>query len=143
MKDIVNQAKKALSVKHTVFLLTLVFITSCGVKRYDVVDNTYDIKRFKSKSGYSSININSFDFKTKDKISPWININDVALEYVFNEKGNFTNPLQIKVIPNNHFNIEIYYLRRHTVKIKELYLKDGDSIVINAYLKEDTRPIIN
>ncbi len=131
---------KAPNVIKTLLIVTfLMFMVSCKVtKRPDVVDDTYTFEKYTSKSGFSSINVKAYDYEYKNDLSPSVTINSIYYDINLDKKK---KTLSVRVSPNNKFDVEVFLLSRHTVKVKEFYIKRGDSIVINAYLKEDNRPV--
>ncbi len=124
-----------------IFLVSIFILqVACkAMRRPDVVDNTYTFKRYISKTGFSSINVKAYDHEYKSDLNASVSINHIYHKIKFNKKK--TTPLHVEVIPNKNFNVEVFLLSRHTVKVKEFFVKRGDSIVINAYLKEDNRPV--
>ncbi|WP_299005538.1 hypothetical protein [uncultured Tenacibaculum sp.] len=143
MNDMQKVMRKVLNARNFIYLSIYLFITGCATTRSNRDSSTlYYQEKHSSKSGFSSIIINSFyDDKYKDKILALVTVNGVCI------LGKYENenilPIEIKTIPNNKYKIEISSPGLLPLKIKKLRIKKGDSIVINAYLKEDTRPIVD
>ncbi|WP_428742301.1 hypothetical protein [Tenacibaculum sp.] len=125
-------------------LLFILNLTSCKAVRNDIVDNNYKLEKIKSKqTDFSSIVVNAYDFENKKELAGIVYVNDVVFFMEFDENKKKVKPLVITPNTNNYFDVEVSYIRRYTVKIDKFFVKRGDSIVINAYLKEDKRPIID
>ncbi|MGG8498161.1 hypothetical protein ACQY1Q_17305 [Tenacibaculum sp. TC6] len=120
-------------------MFVLTFFSCKTTGNFDIVNDTYTLKKYKSKRGFSSITIKAYDYEHKNDLNASVSINNIYYKIKFNGKN--TIPLSIEAKPDNKFNVEVSLLSRYTVKIKEFYVKRGDSIVINAYLKEDNRPV--
>lgn len=140
MKDTLEGVRKALNV-HKIIILTIigVVLISCAAHRPDKVDSTYTLKKYRSKSGFSSIVLYAYDFHLKNKMTANVSVNDVY--FYIDYKNKQIHPLKIKTIPSRKYNVEVSSIGMNTVKIKDLYVEKGDSIVINAFLKEDKTPL--
>ncbi|WP_386104248.1 hypothetical protein [Tenacibaculum geojense] len=127
--------------KQIAIIILLSFLVSCKVtKRATVVNGTYTFERHESKSRFSSINVEAYDYEYKNGLNAGVTVNDVYFDIKFDKEKKII-PLQIKASPNNKFNVRVLFPSRHSVKIDEFYFKRGDSIIIKAYLKEDNRPV--
>ena len=140
MNDMQEVMRKVLSVS---LLLLVSSVISCKSVRNDIVDKTYKLEKFKSKqTDFSSIVINAYDFEMKKELAGIVYVNNVVFFMDFDRK-NKVKPLVVTPNTDNYFDVEISYIRRHTVKVDKFFVKRGDSIVIDAYLKEDKRPIVD
>ncbi len=142
MKDLQKEQRKVLNViRSTILFLMMFLIFSCKAVRSDLVDDMYDLQRYKSKTGFSGVIVNAFDDETKTRLPALIYVNGVMFLMRFDQESKVI-PQVIYISQNNDYSLEVSYLTMHTVKVKEFHLKSGDSIVINANLKADNSPII-
>lgn len=135
--------QKVLNVIKTVIILAfLILYASCKVtKRVNIIEEgTYSLKRYTSKSGFSSINVKAYDFEYKNDLNAGLTINNIYYDLNFNKEKEIV-PLHIVASPKNKFNVRFFFPSRYSVNVKEFTLNPGDSIVIKAYLKEDNRPV--
>ena len=122
--------RKVLNVHSFIFLFICLLTIGCYSSKKIMEISDYSIKKFKSSR--KSITINTFDkgFPYDTIRNPLITINNL---YFGNT--NFFRPKK------GIHNIEIDFIGKIPIKIKDLVVKEGDSIVINAYLKDDPTPI--
>ncbi|MGG8495377.1 hypothetical protein ACQY1Q_03090 [Tenacibaculum sp. TC6] len=124
---------KVLSVRKLIYLSVCLAITGCYTNK-TVINNTtpsssYEMKKFKSFGNW--ITIHTFDKGSPyGEISPVIIINNLY----------FTKVNSFNIGKGKH-NVEIASISKIPIKIKDLVVKEGNSIVINAYLKDDPTPI--
>jgi hypothetical protein len=121
------------------------FILSCASNKIQQQNfsNKYKIHSFKSKSGLSTISIDNFhdtNSGQKDwKALAFININGVLLENkIINNK---MDPYYTKVESGKKYDILVYSPGLLPLRMNNLKIKKGDSLVIKTYLKEDNRPL--
>ncbi|WP_075341417.1 hypothetical protein [Tenacibaculum agarivorans] len=122
------------------FILLLLFASGCATNKDLKTSDKYTFERFKSKSGFSSLIIKTYDFEYENDLPGGI----ICVNKVYHDvlgKGNTMIPLEVKVKPNNNFNVGISYLAKKKIEIPTFFIKEGDSIVIKAYLKDE--PIID
>ncbi|WP_425656588.1 hypothetical protein [Tenacibaculum ascidiaceicola] len=143
MKDMQEVMQRVLNVRSFIYLVIYLFINGCAtVKNHNESSHLYHQKKFKSKSGFSSIVINTFyDDKSKTKVLAAATANGIYFPSKYQDEKIL--PIVIKTIPDNKYKINIFSPGLRSLKIENLKISKGDSIVINAYLKEDTRPIID
>ncbi len=130
-------------VLNVIVLFTYLFINGCAtVKNNDESSHLYHQKKFRSKSGFSSIVINTFyDDKSKTKVLAAATVNGIYFPSEYQDEKIL--PIVIKTIPDNKYKIKVFSPGLLSLKIESLKINKGDSIVINAYLKEDIRPIVD
>ncbi|SOS47710.1 hypothetical protein [Tenacibaculum dicentrarchi] len=144
MKTRKNKIEKILKLGLLCFSIYLL-ITSCASNKMSKSDK-YELIKYKHKNGFSSsILINSFydsESAKNNKYNPlsYININNVIIKENEIINGNM-KPYHISVDSDKKYEILIYGIGLQPLKIKGLYVKQGDSIVIKAYLKEDNRSL--
>ena len=143
MKDMQKAMPRVLSARNFIYLFIYLFISGCAtVKNNDESSHLYLQKKFRSKSGFSSIVINTFyDDKSKTKVLAAATANGIYFPSEYQDEKIL--PIVIKTIPDNKYKIRVFSPGLLSLKIKSLKINKGDSIVINAYLKEDTRPIVD
>lgn len=125
--------RKVLNVRSFIYLFIYLFITGCYLSKKTVSDvsSSYEIKKFKSFGNW--ITINAFDKGAPyGEIPPLIIINNLY----------FTKTNSFNIGQGKH-TIEIGFIGKVSVNIEELRVKENDSIVINAYLKDDPTPIVD
>ncbi|MGG8498152.1 hypothetical protein ACQY1Q_17260 [Tenacibaculum sp. TC6] len=131
MKDMLKAMRKVLNVHSFIYLFIYLFITGCYTNRIKVTQNNYSIKKFKSSDNW--ITINAYDNEISyGTLIPIIKINKL---YFLNEGIKTFN------VEDSNYNIQISHFGKIPINIKNLVVKKGDSIVINAYLKDDPTPI--
>ncbi|CAL2107672.1 conserved hypothetical protein [Tenacibaculum sp. 190524A02b] len=139
MNDLTDLVKKVPNVITKIFLLLLIVnIYSCGSVPKKEIDargykGTYTIKKYKSK--FSSINVEAYD-DLNFKLLPYAIVNDLVVFFTPNTKNDSILPIEIKPMANKKYNLKIYHIGMHPIKIKEFQVEKEDSIVIKAYLKE-------
>lgn len=128
----VKKAKKATSVNSFICLLICFFMVQCAVKKKKLVNNSvYEVKRFKTFDSFGSyINIKVLDNSLKESIPALVKIN-----------GLYFSKRKIFEADSGKYDIGVYFVGLFPLELSNLNLKKGDSIVINTYLKEDTRPL--
>ncbi|WP_428743461.1 hypothetical protein [Tenacibaculum sp.] len=125
--------QKVLNVHSFIYLLTYLFITGCANSRVKVTQGNYSIKKFKSSDSW--ITINAYDNEISyGALTPIIKINKL---YFHNEGIKTFN------VEDSNYGIRISHIGKISIEIKDLVVKKGDSIVINAYLKDDPTPIVD
>ncbi len=143
MKDLIKMRKEVNVIRYISLLFVLFVISMCTTIKNvnkEPLSTLYKIERLKSKSGFSKIIVKSYiDDEYKDiQVLSTVIINDIYLANTYTKDSIFT---EIKVRPSKKYRIKVFSPGLLTLKIKDLYIKERDSIVINAYLKEDNRPI--
>lgn len=125
--------RKRLSIPKLWIIVLCVFL-SCKVKEIGSINSSnYIIKSYKSKNGETLLKINTFDKDFyNEPITPIVVLNNI----------HFLNNNLFNVGVGKH-NVEIAFIGKITINIKDLVIKQGDSIVINAYLKQDPTPIVD
>ncbi len=131
-------------VRGYIYLVFILFtISMCSTIKEvnrEPLSTKYEIKRLKSKSGSSKIIVNSYsDDKYKDKITTVVTINNIC--FLNRHIGDSILPIKTKVIHSKKYEVGVFSVGFLSLKIKDLYVNKRDSIVINAYLKENNRPI--
>ncbi|WP_299005544.1 hypothetical protein [uncultured Tenacibaculum sp.] len=120
----------------SVILFIYLFITGCYTSKKTVSDTTsssYEIKKFKSSDNW--ITINAYDNEISyGKLIPIIKINKLYF---------FDDGIETFNVEGSKHNIRISHIGKIPITIKDLVVKKGDSIVINAYLKDDPTPIVD
>ncbi len=135
--------RKEVNVIRYISLLFVLFtISMCSTIKEvnrEPLSTKYEIKRLKSKSGFSKIIVKSYiDDEYKDiQVLSTVIVNDIYLASTSIKDSMFT---EIKVRPSKKYRIKVFSPGLLTLKIKDLYIKERDSIIVNAYLKEDNRP---
>ncbi len=129
--------QKVLNARNFICLFTCILIMSCHTSKNTINNkipsSSYEIKKFKSSDNW--ITINAYDNEISyGKLIPIIKINKL---YFFNDGIKTFN-----VVESKH-NIQISHIGKIPITIKDLVVKKGDSIVINAYLKQDPTPIVD
>ena len=140
MKDLIKKTQKELNVnKLSICCLIIFSIFSCSVKKGDFYKKeVYEIIRKKSKNGFSQLKFYTFSFYNKNETIPAsIEINGVVTHSKFSDS--IAN-INISVL-NDKYDINIFFIGKETIRIKNLLVKSGDSIVINSYMKEDLTPL--
>lgn len=127
--------QKVLNARNFIYLFTCILIMSCHTSKNTINNkipsSSYEIKKFKSFGNW--ITINAFDKGAPyGKIPPLIIINNLY----------FTKTNSFNVGQGKH-TIEIDFIGKISANIEELIVKENDSIVINAYLKDDPTPIVD
>lgn len=134
MKDMQEAMRKVLNVNKLicVYICLLIFGCSSSKESFNKNFSNYTVNKFKSDR--RSIKINALDkgFPYDTIPSPLIIINNLY----FGETSFFRPKV-------GKHNIEIASPGKVSVIIKDLVVKKGDSIVINAYLKDDPTPIVD
>ena len=132
VKPKVRNASKVL-----LFVATILF--GCKASKVDGNNfqgckDCYDVKRFakKDKDAYeSTILFNYYDFHKKNQIIPFRFVGFVIIDdFVFRDSIVEIHPRdgQVDVLISTHL--------KETILIKDLKVSKGDSIVIDAYLKD-------
>ena len=120
-------------------------LLSCGASKNDVHNKPYEIIRYKSYVRYGSIptgtfiTIDFYDDKNRDKREhAFYSINNVIFDdfHVVEDKLNDLKPVSIRVFPGS-FDIQGYSEVKFLTRINNLKIKDGDSVVVKIYLKDD------
>ncbi|MDO6675329.1 hypothetical protein Q4517_07175 [Tenacibaculum sp. 1_MG-2023] len=138
MKDMQKVMRKVLNVNKVIlFYFILFYLSSCSSvlnKRTKQINSSnYIIKSYKSKNGETLLKVNTFDKDFySEPITPIVVLNNI----------HFLNNNLFNVGVGKH-NVEIAFIGKITINIKDLVIKQGDSIVINAYLKQDPTPIVD
>ncbi|MCD8443304.1 hypothetical protein [Tenacibaculum finnmarkense] len=131
MKDMLEKEIKVLNVNYLIYFVTLLFLISCTTKKIFLIDKSeYKIEKFKNFN--RKITIYAVDnYPPYDTIiGPLIVINNLY----FGENNSF--------IPGSEKNnIEIDFIGKIPVQIKGLIVKENDSVVITAYLKDNNKPL--
>ena len=125
----VNQMLKG---KNVIKLFCIFLFISCSASKVNnkKLNSWYEIKKIKSKNNETKIILNSYDYENKEeRIAATIVINNVLL-----------NSETIRVWPGKH-SLEVICYSKLPIKINNLRVEKGDSIVINAYLKDSNYPI--
>lgn len=116
-----------------ILLFIFFFTLSCSVKNHVAKYSFYDLKKYKSKQNNTKIIIKTYDGDLyNEKITPYISMNNI---YFFKDS-------LFNVGVGKH-DIEIGYISKESIKIKNLEIKKGDSLVIEAFLKRHNQPIID
>lgn len=123
-----DEMLKVQNVNRLIFLFMSCLFLSCGVRKDSqrLESSHYEIQKFKCKS--RSVTIYAIDTEPPYDtiVSPLIIINNLYF-------GNLNS-----FIPGDeNNNIEIAFVGKKPIKIKNLKVRRGDSIVINGYLKDD------
>jgi hypothetical protein len=121
-----------LKVQNANILKTLFFFTlfiSCSIQKQDKNKNDksyYKIKKYKSNTNKTSLHVNTFDKDLYDEpMIPLIIINNIY----------FSNTTNFNLGIGKH-NLKIDFISKNSIEIKNMNIRKGDSIVINAYLKD-------
>ncbi len=129
----VNQILKA---QNAIKIIILFLITSCAINKINskdkLITDQYSLMRYKSKKNYDTqVIIKCYDYENrKERITQAaIIVNNILL-----------NSGKISVSSGRH-TFKIGYLGKKTIKINKLIVKAGDSIVLNAYLKDSNHAI--
>ncbi len=124
--------RKVLSVNKLIYIFICLLVFGCSSSRENFINkfSNYTVNKFKSNRRSIKINVLDKGFPYDTIPSPLIIINNLY----FGETS-FFRPTTGK------HSIEIAALGKISVIIKDLIVKKGDSIVINAYLKDDPTPI--
>ncbi len=123
------------------YLFICLIIVSCKTANIQKVkSDIYVNKVYRSKSGYTGMNIKAYDYEYKNELNAGVIVNEIYFDLSFNDK-NELKPLYVKVLPNKKINIDVFFPSREVVKMRDFYLKKGDSMVIKAYLKEDNSSV--
>ncbi|WP_440120741.1 hypothetical protein [Tenacibaculum sp. Ill] len=125
--------RKRLSIPKLWIIVLCIFL-SCKVKEIGSINTSnYTIKNYKSKNRETLLKVNTFDKGFyNEPITPIVVLNNI----------HFLNNNLFNVGVGKH-NVEIAFIGKITINIKDLVIKQGDSIVINAYLKQDPTPIVD
>lgn len=125
--------RKRLSIPKLWIIVLCVFL-SCKVKEIGSINSSnYIIKSYKSKSGETLLKINTFDKDLyNESLTPIVVLNNI----------HFLKNHLFDVGIGKH-NIKIGHPSKISIYIKDLVVRQGDSIVINAYLKDDPTPIVD
>jgi len=129
-KETILDAKKLLSL---IILLNI----SCGVlvQEKDVKEN-YNIVKLKSQDSSTYLSLYSFNSSDKSKeLRPCYRINKILF---CDFKNKIENPLN--VVPGE-FSLSTSYIGKLDSKLENLKIKEGDSIIINFFLKNDPIPL--
>lgn len=143
MKDITKITLKGLNViKYFLYFSAFLIFTNCNILKGDYYKTeTYEIKREKSKywTKLTQLNIIAYEYENKSKLIPVfsITINDIIINSA--HMNSIPNAL-IHLIPNK-YDVEISFIGKETINIKNLLVKKGDSIVIKSFMKEDVTPL--
>ncbi|MGG8498149.1 hypothetical protein ACQY1Q_17245 [Tenacibaculum sp. TC6] len=124
--------QKVLSVRKFIYLFISLLIIGCVAQRKVFEkESEYKIKKFKTFSPYHSwINIKTYSKELQENIPALIKINNLY----FTEKTIFD-------AGEGKHNISIDFVGTIGLKINDLKVNKGDSIIINVYLREDPTPI--
>ena len=126
--------QRVLNVRNFIYLVIYLFMIGCVTQKKVLTERSeYKIKTFKTSNLYHSwINIKTY-YKDFDEIIPaLVKINNLY----------FTKKTIFDVGEGKH-NISIDFVSTIGIKIEDLKVSKGDSIVINAYLKDDPTPIVD
>lgn len=133
MKDL---QKMMLKVKNVINLILVFFITSCTLNKI-ASNNNFKSEEYtleKHKSSYkltTQIIFKTFDFENKqERIPATLVINKVLV-----------NNSEILNLWSGKHTLKALFIGKKTIDINNLIVKKGDSIVINAYLKDSTEPL--
>jgi len=97
----------------------------------------FKITKHKARNGLTYINLKCFDFY--DKEAPSAATFDVNGIYFDAQKN---NEVTLEVNPlDRKYSIEVFSMRKNTVRISNLVVENGDSLAIKIYIKDDMRPI--
>ncbi len=142
MRDLIKMRKEVNVIRYISLLFVLFTIPMCTTIKNvnkEPLSTLYKIERLKSKSGFSKIIVNTYiDDKYKERIYSFVIVNDICLFPKYEKDSIF--PIQIETISSKKYNIQVSSMGFLSLKIKDLYVKERDSIIVNAYLKEDNRP---
>ena len=136
MNVIIKKTAKALNViKYLMLFLIFLIFTNCNVLKGDYYKTeTYEIIREKRNFNNPKIIIKCYDYNDNSNIPASILLNEVFLD-------NFPSNQIITELRSGKINLTIYFIGKETVKIKNLLVRDRDSIVVKAYMKEDLTPL--
>jgi len=138
MKDMRKVMQKVLNVNKIILFCFILFcLSSCSSiinkNARQINSSNYIIKSYKSKSGETLLKINTFDKDLyNESLTPIVVLNNI----------HFLKNHLFDVGIGKH-NIKIGHPSKISIYIKDLVVKQGDSIVINAYLKDDPTPIVD
>lgn len=121
-----------------VFFLLILCCFGCAsrVQKGEKTRKDYSLQVLTSSDNSSYLSVESFDFSTKSKeLRPCYRINKIIF---CDFKNKIKNPLYI--IPGK-FSISSEYIGKLDSKIEELIVKEGDSIIIKFFLKDDPEPL--
>ncbi len=119
------------------FLLFYILLISCSAYRdlnSNISINTYQAK---NKYGFPSLVIKCYDFDTKNKrsaIPAYVTVNDI----VFKPKieNDSIKETVIKPERDSKLDIEISYIGKRTIVIKNFRIMAKDSIILDVYLTD-------
>ncbi|MHC9088628.1 hypothetical protein ACXIHB_07945 [Tenacibaculum sp. IMCC1] len=128
MKDMQEMMQKVLNVNKIIYLFMFLMFINCGVKKISE----------QQKSEYSTEK-----FKTLDSLDSWITVKTY-------DKEIFENPIPATVRINNlifkkkkvfnvkagSFDISVDFFNKAGLKIEDLRIELGDSIIIKAHLRD-------
>ncbi len=129
--------QKVLNVNKIIYLFMFLMFINCGVKKISE----------QQKSEYSTEK-----FKTLDSLDSWITVKTYDNEISYgtlipiikiNKLYFFDDGIETFNVEGSKHNIRISHIGKIPITIKDLVVKKGDSIVINAYLKDDPTPIVD
>lgn len=136
MSDTTTKMQRELYVTSFFILYLILFSTlSCSVKKGNFYKKAeFEIIRKKSKDETTQIIISCYDKVDKSDIPAGILINRVF----FNTFP--YNKIRTELFPGV-FDIEVFYKGKQSIKLNNLLVKSGDSIIIKSFMKEDLTPI--
>lgn len=134
--DISNHKKEVMQVvKYILIMIIVTSFISCNKTHSFEKDNKCKIKIFKSKDGYSYINLRTFEFEDKGKRYHAIyQINGIIFSKP--ELNDFTPP-----ILGGKYSIRVGAVSKQWSQIYDINIKKGDSIVIDFFLENDLTPL--
>lgn len=134
MKDMLNQMLKALNVNTLKILFFFTLFISCSIQKQNKNINEksfYKIKGYKSSTGKTSLHVNTFDLDLyNEPMIPLIIINNIY----------FSNTTDFNLGIGKH-NLKIDFISKISIEIKNINIRKGDSVIINAYLKDHSIPL--
>lgn len=124
-----------------VFSIFLIF-TNCSVLKDEHYETeTYEIIREKTRyfPKITQLKIIAYQYNNRNELIPAaVSINGITLYPKILNDSILNNFIQIKP---DLYNLRISLIQKETITIKKLLIKDGDSIVVKAYMKEDLTPL--
>lgn len=140
MNAIIKMMPKELNViKYLIYFSFFLIFTNCDIQKNDYYKyETYEIVRKKSKRGFTQLNIVAYEYENKSVLIPAYAIINGVIKHLDILNSNSTNIIYLK---SDKYNLEINFIGKETIYIKNLLIKNSDSIIIKAYMKEDLTPI--
>ncbi|WP_075341418.1 hypothetical protein [Tenacibaculum agarivorans] len=122
--------QQGLNVSTFIFLFIITIFVSCNSTRKIGKEHNYSIE--KHKSSRRSITINAFDSEVPNDVLPKCLI---IINKLYFGDTNFFRPAIGK------HSIEVSHIGKESISIKDIMVRQNDSIIINTYLKDSRIPI--